>query len=123
MPAARILIVDDDPDVRAFLGGAVADLGHAVREAVDGPAAIAALAESAPDLMLVDFAMPGMNGAEVARTARQMFPDLPIVFVTGFAQSDQLDAGFADVPLLRKPFGIAALASAIRSALPAARRS
>ncbi len=120
--AARILIVDDDPDVRAFLAGAVTDLGHAVREAEDGPAALAALAESAPDLMLVDFAMPGMNGAEVARTARQMFPDLPIVFVTGFAQSDQLDAGFADVPLLKKPFGIAALASAIRSALPTSRR-
>ncbi|MGQ0660027.1 PAS domain S-box protein [Sphingosinicella sp.] len=119
MPAARILIVDDDPDVRAFLAGAVTDLGHAVREAVDGPAALAALDDGAPDLMLVDFAMPGMNGAEVARAARRKFPALPIIFVTGFAQSDQLDAGFADVPLLKKPFGIAALANAIRAALPA----
>jgi CheY-like chemotaxis protein len=116
-------VVDDDPDVRAFLAGAVADLGHAVREAEDGPSALAALETDAPDLMLVDFAMPGMNGAEVARAARRLLPALPIVFVTGFAQSDQLDADFADAPLLRKPFGMAALASAIQSALPANRRS
>jgi CheY-like chemotaxis protein len=123
IPAARILIVDDDPGVRSFLAGAVADLGHSVREAEDGPAALAAIGQSLPDLMLVDFAMPGMNGAEVARAARELHPELPIVFVTGYAQSDQIDADFADVPLLRKPFGIAALANAIKAALPAARRS
>lgn len=123
MPSGRILIVDDDPGVRTFLAGALRDLGLGVREAHDGPAALAAIADSAPDLMLVDFAMPGMNGAEVARAARGLVPALPIIFVTGFAQSDQIDADFADVPLLRKPFGIAALASEIRNALHAPRKA
>ena len=123
MPSARVLIVDDDPGVRTFLAGAMRDFGHVVREAGDGPAALAAIEESAPDLMLVDFAMPGMNGAEVARAARKLVPGLPIIFVTGFAESDQIDADFADAPLLRKPFGIAALASEIRNALPVGRRS
>jgi PAS domain S-box-containing protein len=123
LPAARILIVDDDAGVRSFLAGAVADLGHSVREAADGPSAIAAIEQGLPDLMLVDFAMPGMNGAEVARAARALHPSLPIVFVTGYAQSDQIDADFADAPMLRKPFGIAALASAIKAALPLPRTS
>ena len=123
LPAARILIVDDDAGVRTFLAGALTDLGLGVREAADGPAALSAIGESVPDLMLVDFAMPGMNGAEVARAARGLAPALPIIFVTGFAQSDQIDADFADVPLLRKPFGIAALAHEIRNALPADRKS
>ena len=54
-------------------------------------AALAALAAGAPDLALLDFAMPGMNGAELARARAQAAPGLPIVFVTGFAESDQLE--------------------------------
>ena len=116
-PPARILIVDDDPDVRAFLAGTIADFGHQTLQAADGADALALLDRNAPDLMLVDFAMPGMNGAVLARSARERFPDLPIIFVTGFAESDQLDGVLADVPVLRKPFGIAALAAALREAL------
>jgi CheY-like chemotaxis protein len=116
-PPGRILIVDDDPDVRAFLVSTVADLGHETLQAADGPDALALLDKGPPDLMLVDFAMPGMNGAALARAARARFPTLPIIFVTGFAESDQLDGALADVPVLRKPFGVGALAAALREAL------
>ena len=73
-----------------------------------------------PDLALLDFAMPGMNGAELARAARKLRPGLPIVFVTGFAESDQLEGALGgDVPVLKKPFGVAELAAIIAAHIPA----
>ena len=62
----------------------------------------------------MDYAMPGMNGADAARAALEIHPGLPIVFVTGYAESEQLDAALgADVPVLRKPFTLAQLAAAV----------
>jgi len=118
LPGVHILVVDDDTDVREFLASALADLGHRVDAVADGPAALAALEAALPELMLADFAMPGMNGAELAKRARARFPTLPIIFVTGFAESEQLEGALADVPVLRKPFGLAELSAAIRAALP-----
>ncbi len=115
---AHILVVDDDTDVRDFLAGALTDLGHRVDTACDGAEALIALELALPELMLADFAMPGMNGAELAKSARARFPDLPMIFVTGFAESEQLEGALADVPVLRKPFGLAELDAAIRAALP-----
>src|SRR6185295_4411155 len=91
-PGARILVVDDDADVRAFIADILVDLGHRVETFDGADAALAALAGDAPDLILLDFAMPGMNGAELAREARALHPGLPILFVTGFAESDQLES-------------------------------
>ncbi|HEV7659409.1 MAG TPA: response regulator [Allosphingosinicella sp.] len=115
---ARIFVVDDDEDVREFLADALVSLGHRVETLAGGAATLAALDEGTPDLVLVDFAMPGMNGAELAREIRARFPDLPIVFVTGFAESDQLEGACgADVPVLRKPFGIDDLSAMVASQL------
>ena len=121
---ARIAVVDDDEDVRAFLADVLAGLGHRV-ETLDGAeAALAALADAAPDLALIDFAMPGMNGAELARALRRLHPDLPIVFVTGFAESDQLEGALgSDVAVLRKPFGIEELAAVVASHVRAAEKA
>jgi len=116
--AARIMVVDDDADVRIFLADILADLGHRVDTLDGAEAALAALAAGAPDLVLIDFAMPGMNGAELAREARRLHPGLPIVFVTGFAESDQLESALgSDVPVLRKPFGIDELAAVVAAYL------
>ena len=116
--AARIMVVDDDADVRIFLADILADLGHRVDTLDGAEAALAALAGGAPDLVLIDFAMPGMNGAELAREARLLHPGLPIVFVTGFAESDQLESALgSDVPVLRKPFGIDELAAVVAAYL------
>jgi PAS domain S-box-containing protein len=115
---ARIFVVDDDEDVREFLADALISLGHRVETLAGGAATLAALAQGTPDLVLVDFAMPGMNGAELAREIRARLPDLPIVFVTGFAESDQLEGACgADVPVLRKPFGIDELSAMVVSQL------
>jgi CheY-like chemotaxis protein len=65
-------------------------------------------------MALIDYAMPGMTGAEAARAARELYPDLPILFVTGYAESEQLEAALGrDVPVLRKPFTLAELEAAL----------
>ena len=113
-PRARILVVDDDPDVRGFLEDVLDDLGHDVTACDSGPAALAEIDRNCPDLLLLDFAMPGMNGAEVAREVRARCPTLPIVFVTGYAESEQLEAALgSDVNVLRKPFSVDELAAAV----------
>jgi CheY-like chemotaxis protein len=64
--------------------------------------------------VLLDYLMPGMNGAEVAREMRGVHPELPIVFVTGYAESEQLEAVLGpNFPMLRKPFTIAQLGNVV----------
>jgi len=116
---AHIFVVDDDADVREFLAEVLVSLGHRVETLSGGEAALAALANAPPDLMLVDFAMPGMNGAELAGVARRLHPALPIVFVTGFAETDQLEGALGPgAPVLRKPFGMDELAAVVAANLP-----
>jgi PAS domain S-box-containing protein len=111
---ARILVVDDDCDVRSFLSDVLDELGHDVASCDCGEAALAEVERACPDLLLLDFAMPGMNGAEVARAVRERCPDLPIVFVTGYAESEQLEAALGrDVRVLRKPFSVDELIAAV----------
>ncbi|WP_312895262.1 response regulator [Microvirga sp.] len=73
----------------------------------DTPTGLGAVAASSPDLMVVDFAMPGMNGAEVARAAREHRPELPIVFASGYADTAAIEsvAGH-NAPILSKPFRV-----------------
>lgn len=104
---ATILVVDDDDEVRTNLTDSLTALGHQVIAAADGKAALAALQAREPDLMLLDFAMPGMNGAEVARRVRERWPVLPIVFASGYADTAALEAAIGrNTPMLRKPFTI-----------------
>ena len=114
-----ILVVDDDADVRGFLEDALDELGHQVSGCDCGEAAIAEVERCCPDLLLLDFAMPGMNGAETAREIRRRCPQVPIVFVTGYAESEQLERALGrDVRVLRKPFGIDELLAVIAEAVP-----
>ncbi|HEV7372537.1 PAS domain-containing protein [Arenibaculum sp.] len=116
--SATILVVDDDPDVRRVLVCSLDALGYRVVEAADGPSGLAALEETAPDLMVVDFAMPGMNGAEMAKAARRRRPDLPIVFASGYADTAALESVAGPrAPVLRKPFRIEDLQAALRDAM------
>jgi signal transduction histidine kinase len=118
----RVLIVDDDPDVRAVMATFLADLGYEINEAADLATAVAALNDHAPHLLIVDFAMPGTNGAEVAVAARSKYPGLPILFVSGYSDSSVLEAAVGDTTLLRKPFRPIELAAAVRSVLESSAR-
>ncbi len=113
----QVLLVDDDTAVREVTAGLLQDLGYRVLEAGSGGAALDLLDRQAEiDLLLVDFAMPGMNGAEVAREVHARRPDLPILFVTGYADTEALAAA-GDDGILRKPFVERDLAAKLRSAL------
>lgn len=81
------------------------------------------LAEAAPDLVLLDYAMPGLNGAEVAQAVRSRRPDLPVIFVTGYADQAAMKAAAADAPILQKPFRVADLAATLRGCLDGNRSS
>jgi PAS domain S-box-containing protein len=116
--AATILVVDDDPDIRRVLVDSLEALGYRVIEAPDGPAGLSELERSAPDLMMVDFAMPSMNGAEVARAARERRPDLPILFASGYADTAAIEeAAGKDAIILRKPFRVDDLQAVLVEAL------
>jgi PAS domain S-box-containing protein len=100
-----ILLVDDDPDVRAVAAAMLRDAGHTVIEAASGGAALERLDAEAShiDLLIADLAMPGMNGFELARAARQEHPDLPVLFVTGFVDMARSEESRHEA-VLQKPF-------------------
>jgi signal transduction histidine kinase len=101
---ATILLVDDDNQVREVTRAMLHELGHRVLEAGSGGAALDILQrESGIELLIVDFAMPGMNGTELARQVRLKQPTLPILFATGFA--DRAALGSVDeTRIIGKPF-------------------
>jgi signal transduction histidine kinase len=113
LTGARILLVDDDNAVREVTREMLTELGCEVIEAGSGGAALDALQRDPKvDLMIVDFAMPGMNGAEVARLVNAKRPGLPVLFVTGFADRSML-SGVSETRIVRKPFMQDELASKI----------
>jgi CheY-like chemotaxis protein len=113
-----VLLIDDDTDLRNMLAGALVNLGYEVEEAVDGPSALRVLDELRPDVMVVDFAMPGLNGAEVARKARDKWPGLPVVLASGYAETAAIEQAIGkDAKLLRKPFRIDELLEAVSVAI------
>ena len=114
---ASILLVDDDNSVREVTRAMLHDLGYLVLEAGSGGAALDLIDRAHKlDLMIVDFAMPGMNGAEVARLGRARRSNLPVLFITGFAERSTLE-GVPEAHLLRKPFAQEELAARVRLAL------
>ena len=119
-----ILVVDDDPQVRATIVRALEELGYRTGEAMDGEAALAALrGAERPDLVILDYVMPGMDGAEVAREIAAADPDLPIIFSTGHAALRALRAAAGeDVPVLSKPFTLDELDDLLRERLTERRR-
>ena len=89
----RVLLADDDPDVRTLLGAALRRDGRfeVVAEAADGGDAVAAAAEHHPDLVLLDLAMPGIGGLEAIPLIREASPSSRIVVVSGFP-GDRLES-------------------------------
>ena len=118
IPSARtVLVVDDDPDVRQFLVEALVSIVYLVIEADGGRAGLELLGRQKPDALVVDFAMPDINGAEVAREVRKVHAALPILMVSGFADSAAIDAAAGGgIPLLRKPFDVSALQASLERA-------
>ena len=115
--SASVLVVDDDPDVRAFIAEALADEGYRVREVADGKSALTEFASHRPDLVVLDYVMPEMSGADVARRMLKAAPGQKILFVSGYSETDAIRKVAPDSPLLAKPFRSDALCRAVRNAL------
>jgi len=116
-PGARILLVEDDGVVRTSIAETLQALGHYVTQAADGAAALVQLERERPDLMITDYLMPGMTGAELMREARQVFPDMPMIIATGYADMRAIEDSIGSDILLRKPFQLADLEASIAQAL------
>ena len=113
-----IHLVDDDAAVRGLLRETLELLTYTVWDADGGEAALKLLARRRPDLLLADFAMPQMNGAQLAKAARAIWPGLPILFASGHADTAAIEAAVGpDAPILRKPFEMDVLARAISEAM------
>jgi CheY-like chemotaxis protein len=118
LPSAKVLVVDDDDAVRRIAVYAVDALGLEVVQAASGVEALEAAARDQPDLVLLDFAMPDMNGAQVARALRARSPQLKIIFVTGYAELEQLQELIGPgEQTLRKPYRLSDLQAALAQAL------
>lgn len=83
----RVLLVDDDILVSMGAADMLLDLGHSVTEAQSGPHALKLMESDAPfDIVVTDYAMPGMNGFELAQRIKARYPKLPIILATGYAE-------------------------------------
>ena len=88
-----------------------------MRQASDGREGLAEIERERPDLVVLDFIMPGMSGAEVARQIRAKLPEQPILFVSGYSETEAVKRTAPDAPLLAKPFRADALDKAVRRAI------
>lgn len=113
-----ILVVDDEPLVRMVAVEVLEDLGYFVVEAEDAPSALKVLAVQADiDLLVTDVGLTnGMNGRQLADAVRQLRPEVPVLFVTGYAENAVLNHGHLErgMQVLTKPFAADALARRVK---------
>ena len=116
----RVLLVEDNPQVREFAEGLLADLGCEVVSTETGEEALDYLSGSKVDLVVTDVVMPGMSGVELARLIGQAHPDVPLLLATGY--SDEIVKRGSEFTVLAKPFGAADLSRAMAAVLELASR-
>jgi len=114
---ARLLLVDDDTDVREIARVMLEELGAVVVEAESGSAALLHLQTGRFDLVLADYTMPHMTGVELSREVAKLRPGLPIVLMTGYSTSRVGDAGPYINVVLQKPFRAGPMLEALQTAL------
>ena len=118
--AATVLLVDDDEGVRDVVRGGLELHGFKVLDAESGEAALAVAGDSPPQIAVIDYAMPGMDGAETAEHLRQLIPQLPIILASGYADTAAVERAFGGAAtVLRKPFDIEKLSETVAGLLAA----
>lgn len=110
---ARVLIVEDDDDLRGIIGSAVADAGYAAVEAADGAAALQACEERDPDVVLLDLNMPGLGGQAFAEAYRRGRGQAKIIVMSGTASGGEISARLRAAAFLSKPFDLEKLVGAV----------
>jgi two-component system OmpR family response regulator len=117
--AARLLVVEDEPALRALLAGSLREIGFTVIIAGDGEEALRAAWRNRPDLVVLDVMLPGLDGFEVVRRLRGGGLDLPVVFLTARESTEDTVRGlsFGGDDYVTKPFSLAELEARIRAVL------
>jgi CheY-like chemotaxis protein len=110
----RVLFIDDDPMVLKTLAYLLRKAGHDVEEAQSGGAGLALFRDNPADIVLTDFAMPGLTGWDVARTVKSINPRVPVVYVTGSAHEIAPHQREAVEAIIEKPCGVTTLQTVIR---------
>ena len=118
---ARILVADDDVDIRELVEFKLSTLGHDIVAVGDGAAAVDACREHKPDLAVLDVMMPGVSGLDAIRVIRSdaALADIPVILLTARAQESDVETGFdsgAD-DYITKPFSPRELASRVQALL------
>jgi PAS domain S-box-containing protein len=114
----RVLLVEDNVQVRSFAEDLLKDLGCTVVSAESADRALAILADAEPDIVLSDIVMPGMSGIELAGEIAKARPGLPVVLATGY--SEQAARGNERLPIVLKPYSASDLSTALAKALGSA---
>jgi PAS domain S-box-containing protein len=113
-----VLIVEDEPVVRAVIVEMLGEQGYQTLEAIDGPSGLRILRTNARiDLLVTDVGLPGMNGRQLADQARETRPGLKVLFITGYAESVAISDGFLQpgMEMITKPFDLDNLSRRIRA--------
>jgi DNA-binding response OmpR family regulator len=116
----RVLVVEDDDDLRSLVGSALADAGYAAVEAADGAAALAACQERDPAVILLDLAMPHLGGEAFADAYRRGTGRARIIVMSGTPTGGEISARMRAAVFLSKPFDLEKLLGAVRRVLPTA---
>ncbi len=118
---ARILLAEDDENLRRFLSRGLTRAGYTVLSAPDGDAAFALIQKAPVDLLVADVVMPGIDGIELARRATIRWPELRVMFITGFAAVAlrNREIGNQTAAVLAKPFHLRQLVDEVTRMLAA----
>lgn len=113
----KVLLVEDNDQVRHFAEHLLHDLGAKVTAVANGSEALGALQEDPFDLIFTDVVMPGLSGIDLARQLRVRAPDLPVLLATGYSEQ-MIGEGIDEFDVLAKPYGAEALSLALKKILP-----
>ena len=118
---ARILVVDDDEIIRALFKETLEELGHSVTAVETGLEALEFLESLDFDVIFLDLKMPAMDGAELLHQIRNIKPEVPVVIITGYPDSEMMSRALEEWPLgiMNKPFGQSDIVMAVDNFLRA----
>ncbi len=115
--SARVLVIDDDPQVRHLIRLVLEEEGFAVGAAMDGAQALRLAAEQPPELVVLDVSLPDVTGATVANQLRAAWPALPVLMITADGSAAEKAARLGAYAYLHKPFDVSELVALVRLGL------
>ncbi|MDR3536618.1 MAG: response regulator [Acetobacteraceae bacterium] len=122
--AGRVLLVDDETEVLVTLGSFLKGAGFTVHKVRNGDEALALLAAGhMVDVLVTDYAMPGLDGLELIAQVRQIHADLPVLVVSGYSEAERLEGQAPNIRVMRKPFRRSALVQEVSALIETTARA